>query len=556
MRLALLLLAGSILFPSEWPRTVPERTDHHRTSTVAEVEAFMEALARRDPALKPYRPAGAPTRAEGGGPLRAWRLAATSQDAVRVYLNGNIHAGEVEGKEALQQLVRELLQGKHPALRRHLDLVVVPAYNPDATDALDPAIRPWQPNPESGVGRRENARGLDLNRDLMKTEAASTRFFLAIARSFDPQVVVDLHTTNGSSHGFHLTYAPAAALGNDPTLQTFNRTLLSRVREGLKAEGVPTYDYGDFEPDEPGRRGGMPQRWGTVHPFPRYLVNYQALRHRLGILSECFVYRSYPERIETTLRFVKACLERIVQDRAAIRQEIAGAETRWRRLAANDRSFDLPLGFQPVATETHLFDVITPIRNANRQIIGEKARQTLDLPAFLTWKEKDLVTAPLGFLVDAIFADEVRPILERHGLKVLPGSARPRHGRVMHFHETGRELSKDAFQGVHPLTLRGAWQPEPQAKPHILPWRSEDLDRALWVPLDQPLGRLAFYLLDPRSPDGLVYWGAMQSALVRSRLMWGEPPRFPILALFGGTGPRPASDGPSEQAVRPEGKHE
>ncbi|HOD34112.1 MAG TPA: M14 family zinc carboxypeptidase, partial [Holophaga sp.] len=142
MRLALLLLAGSILFPSEWPRTVPERTSHHRTSTVAEVEAFMGALARRDPALKPYRPAGAPIRAEGGGPLRAWRLAATSQDAVRVYLNGNIHAGEVEGKEALQQLVRELLQGKHPALRRHLDLVVVPAYNPDATDALDPAIRP------------------------------------------------------------------------------------------------------------------------------------------------------------------------------------------------------------------------------------------------------------------------------------------------------------------------------------------------------------------------------------------------------------------------------
>lgn len=556
MRLALLLLAGPLLLSADWPQTVPERTRHQRTSTVAEVEAFMGALARKSPALKPYRPAGAPARAEGGAPLRAWRLAATSEDAVRVYLNGNIHAGEVEGKEALQQLVRELLQGKHPALRRHLDLVVIPAYNADATDALDPDIRRWQPNPASGVGRRENARGLDLNRDLMKTEAASTRFFLAIARAFDPQVVMDLHTTNGSTHGFHLTYAPAAALGNDPDLQRFNRALVSRVRDGLQAEGMPTYDYGDFEPDEPGRRGGMPERWGTVHPFPRYLVNYQALRHRLGILSECFVYRTYPERIETTYRFVKACLERIVQERAAIRQEIAGAETRWQALPQTKPGLSLPLGFEPIATETYRFEVITPLRNADRQLIGEKARQTMDLPAFLTWRDKDLVQVPKGFLVDAIFAGEVRPILERHGLKVLPGSARPRNLAVMHFHESSRELSKDAFQGVFPLTLQGAWKPEPQAKPRILPWRPEDLDRALWVPIDQPLGRLAFYLLDPRSPDGLVYWGAMQSALVRSRLMWGEPSRFPILALFqGGQAPGP-SNGPLQTAVRPEGKHE
>lgn len=555
MRLALLLLAGPLLLSADWPRTVPERTRHQRTSTVAEVEAFMGALARMDPALKPYLPAGAPTRAEGGGPLRAWRLAATSKDAVRVYLNGNIHAGEVEGKEALQQLVRELLQGKHPALRRHLDLVVVPAYNPDGTDALDPDIRRWQPNPASGVGRRENARGLDLNRDLMKTEGASTRFFLAIARAFDPQVVVDLHTTNGSTHGFHLTYAPAAALGNDPALQTFNRALLSRVREGLKAEGMPTYDYGDFEPDEPGRRGGQPQRWGTVHPHPRYLVNYQALRHRLGILSECFVYRTYPERIETTHRFVKACLERIVEERAAIRQAIGAAEGRWQALSRSER-LSLPLAFEPVATETYTFEVITPLRNEDRQLIGEKARQRLDLPAFLTWEDRDLVPVPRGFLVDASFADEVRPILERHGLRVLPGHQRPKGLAVMHFHESGREQSKDAYQGVFPLTLKGAWKAEPQAKPRILPWRPQDLDRALWVPIDQPLGRLAFYLLDPRSPDGLVYWGAMQSALVRSRLMWGEPPRFPILALFESAPAQESPAGPPSAAVRPEGKHE
>jgi len=530
MNLAPFLLAGIMLGAAEAPLTAPERSSYQRTSTTADVRSFMTELARRHPALKSYRPKGAPAQAEGGAPLLAWRLPATTKDAIRVYLNGNIHAGEVEGKEAIQILVRELLEGKHPELRRHLDFVVMPAYNADATDALDPTTRKWQPNPASGVGRRENARGLDLNRDLMKAEAASTHFFLAMERDFDPLVVMDLHTTNGSYHGFHLTYSPAVSIGNDPELQGFNRRLLVEVRERLKKEGLPTYDYGDFEPDEPGRKGGTPEKWGEVHPMPRYLANYQALRQRIGILSECYVYLSYPKRIETTRRFVLGCLDWMASHRAEIREQTRAAETRW-KASWKDRRPSLPLGFEAIATEKYPFEVITPIRNEDRQIIGEKARTTLELPAYLTWKDRDLVTLPEGYLVDPIYAELVRSHLERHGIQVLPGSARPKGIPVLHFHETSRDLSPDSFQGVFPLSLKGGWKAEAQSKPRILPWKESDLDRALWIPLNQPLGRLAFYLLDPRSPDGLVYWGLFQSTLVRSKLMWGEPPRFPILAV-------------------------
>lgn len=530
MNAAPLFLAGLLLGAAEGPLTAPERSSFQRTSSTEDVRSFMAELAKRHPALKIYRPKGAPSLAEGGAPLLAWRLPATTKDAIRVYLNGNIHAGEVEGKEAIQILVRELLEGKHPELRRHLDFVVMPAYNADATDALDPTTRTWQPNPASGVGRRENARGLDLNRDLMKAEAASTQFFLAMERDFDPLVVLDLHTTNGSYHGFHLTYSPAVALGNDSELQRFNRQMLIEVRDTLKKQGLPTYDYGDFEPDEPGRKGGTPEKWGEVHPLPRYLVNYQALRQRLGILSECYVYLSYPKRIETTRRFVVGCLEWVATHRAEIRSQTQGAEARWTG-AWKLQPPTLPLDFEAVATENYPFEVITPIRNETRQIIGEKARVTLELPAFLTWKDKDPVTLPEGYLVDPIYGDLVRLRLERHGIQVLPGSSRPKASAVLHFHEASRVLSPDGFQGVFPLSLKGSWKAEPQSKPRILPWGEKDLDRALWVPLNQPLGRLAFYLLDPRSPDGLVYWGLFQPTLVRSRLMWGEPPRFPILAV-------------------------
>ena len=42
------------------------------------------------------------------------------------------------------------------------------------------------------------------------------------------------------------------------------------------------------------------------------------------------------------------------------------------------------------------------------------------------------------------------------------------------------------------------------------------------VPTAQPLGRLAFYLLDPRSDDGLVAWNVLDDALEGAA-------RYPIL---------------------------
>ncbi len=548
---SLLLLAALPLASADrpWPKTVPEATDHARTSTVAEVKAFMEALRRRDPALVPYRPKGAPGTTEAGAPLLAWRLPAASKDAVRVYVNANIHAGEVEGKEAIQQILRELLQGLHPEIRRHVDLVVCPAYNADGTDGLDPAIRRHQPNPASGVGRRENARGLDLNRDLMKAQAANTRWFLAMLRDFDPAAVFDLHTTNGSYHGFHLTYAPSLALGADADLLAFNRNLLVAVRERLKGEGLPTYDYGNFAPEErgggawaPGKADTSPERWETFDALPRYLSNYPGLQGRLGILCEEYVYRSYPDRIADMRRFVLACLARLAEARAEVRAVVA---------AAAQPPARLPLRAEMRETERYPFDLVDPEKDAQGRIVKEKSRRTVTLPSFVAYEGRDLQDLPEGYLVDAAYADRVRPVLEAHGLRVLPGSARPK-APVLHFKETGRALAKQPFQGVWSLDLQGAWTAEAPAKPRLLPWDAKAQDAALYVPLKQRHGRVAFYLLDPRSPDGLVHWGFFHEALLRNDGSWGDPPRFPILAVGGTAGAAPAAADPKGELKKPE----
>ncbi|MBL0210554.1 MAG: hypothetical protein IPQ13_06515 [Holophagaceae bacterium] len=536
------VLACAMPSAGDWPRTVPESTRHARTSTVAEVRGFMAALSRRAPALVPYRPRHAPMATEAGKPLLAWRLPAASKDALRVYLNANIHAGEVEGKEAVQLIVREFLQGLHPAARRHLDLVVCPAYNADGTDALDPAIRRYQPNPESGVGRRENSRGLDLNRDLMKAQAANTRWFLAMLKDFDPAVVFDLHTTNGSYHGFHLTYAPSLALGADPDLLTFNRRLLNEVRDGLKSRGLPAYDYGNFRPESL-KPGEVPAGWETFDFRPRYLSNYPGLQNRLAILSEAYVYRSYADRIADTRTFVLACLDWIAAHRGEVRRVLGEARRHWMD-SWQAGTPSLPLAADFALTERHSFDVVQPLKDADGRVIGEASRATLDLPSFVTWAPRESIAVPEGYLVDAAYAFKVRPVLEAHGIKVLPGSARPR-SPLNFFHETSRTVAAQFFQGSIGLTLKGAWTPEESPLPKAPRWTRVDLDQALYVPLDQPLGRVAFYLLDPRSPDGLVTWGFFHESLLRSDGAWGEPLRFPILAVGGAHDIVGADPGPS-----------
>ena len=83
-----------------------------------------------------------------------------------IYLQANIHAGEVEGKEAALMLLRDLTLGSLKPLLDSVVLVVVPIYNADRNDAFGPETRnrPAQKGPAS-VGQRANGQGLDLNRD-------------------------------------------------------------------------------------------------------------------------------------------------------------------------------------------------------------------------------------------------------------------------------------------------------------------------------------------------------------------------------------------------------
>src|SRR5207245_4999970 len=101
---------------------------------------------------------------------------ATAEEAARsnklvVYAQGNIHAGEVDGKEALLMLVRDLATAKERPLLKDLVLVFAPIFNADGNERISKENRRAQVGPAEGVGVRANAQGLDLNRDFVKLES-------------------------------------------------------------------------------------------------------------------------------------------------------------------------------------------------------------------------------------------------------------------------------------------------------------------------------------------------------------------------------------------------
>ncbi|MCA8952152.1 MAG: succinylglutamate desuccinylase/aspartoacylase family protein, partial [Planctomycetes bacterium] len=212
------------------PRTTPESTGYERTSTLADVQRFLDAcvgLSHGD--RLGISVAG---KSHEGRPLLLVKCALPGRgddsNRLRALIIGNIHAGEVEGKEALQQLAREFASGEHDAILEHCDVWLLPVYNPDGNEQLDVRHRPGQNGP-ARTGQRPNGQGFDLNRDFVKAEAPETRALLTLFGSVDPHLFMDLHTTNGSYHGYHLTYAPSLSTNMDPELADLSRTLLDDV---------------------------------------------------------------------------------------------------------------------------------------------------------------------------------------------------------------------------------------------------------------------------------------------------------------------------------------
>jgi hypothetical protein len=500
--------------------TTAERTDYAETSSHAEVVAFLDSLLTRGAGIRVGQlglsPQGRPipyviaSRPLVDGPMEAAR----SGKPV-IYLQANIHGGEVEGKEAALMLLRDLTLGPLARLLDSVVLVVVPIYNSDGNDGFGPQERnrPGQNGPAI-VGLRPNGQGLDLNRDYVKQEAPETRGSARLLAQWDPDLFVDLHTTDGSYHGYALTYSPGLNPNSSPANDYIQDRFLPEIRNRMRLRHhQEVFPYGNFRNADP---DSLILGWETYDPRPRFGTNWVGLRGRMAILSEAYSHADFATRVSATYNFVLEILRLAAAERATIKA-LNYAASRQRPDSVAIRSVLAP----PVSME-----VIAEITERAGEGSGPFSRRrptgvfkTIRMPVFDRFAPAKKEAIPAGYLLPPQHA-AIADLLRSQGVEVRRLRA-PWQGIVEAFRVDSLAV-QPLFEGHRTIAVEGSWRErEGRAGPG---W--------FLVSTDQRLGTFAAYVLEPGSEDGLATWNFFDRDLRRGQ-------EAPVLRVRG---PVPPAD--------------
>lgn len=422
-----------------------------------------------------------------------------------VFIMANIHAGEVEGKEAMLHLSRRILFGDLKPLLGKLIILIAPIYNADGNEKISINNRTAQNGPIAGVGVRENSKNYDLNRDYMKLDSAEARALVNLLNRWDPHLTVDLHTTNGSYHGYHLTYSQPLNPNASAAIVSYHRDkmLPAITKAMLKNHKLRTYYYGNFPRFTNLPTPGQPTRWEAFTHQPRIGQNYHGLRNRLTILSEAYSYLTFKRRVEVTEKFVEEIFRYAAANGGEIFQLTKQADDETVRKFSGSETIALGVEFEmrslPKPVDILIGEVVkvkNPRSGKDMTAMVEDRFKPLRMDDYGIFAAKRSVVAPRAY----IFKPEknLEVVIEKlvqHGITVEELTA-PLQTEVEVFTIGNVTRSQRTFQNHREMKITGAYKTENLTFPA----------GSIIVRTAQPLGRLVCYLLEAESDDGLVNW--------------------------------------------------
>ncbi|MGI8547022.1 MAG: hypothetical protein ACR2M1_06760, partial [Gemmatimonadaceae bacterium] len=356
-----------------------------------------------------------------------------------------------------------------------------------------------------------------------KAEAPETRASLAMFDAWDPDVYVDLHTTDGSYHGYALTYSPSlnpAAYAADFAGTLTRDSILPELRASMHRHGFEVFDYGNFGSvyEEHDITDTVKHGWYTYDHRPRFGTNYYGIRGRVSILSEAYSHDPFKRRVASTYAFVRQILSSAARHHsalAALRQVArdignVGGSSVAVRAQLTTHPFDAPVTFE-ILRRTGESAVTQPGVPPGIRRTGRFVTQTV--PVYDRFEPTLLVRRQRAYWVPEEYG-KVLDNLRQHGVRIAPISAvLPPGARVSEFLIDSVSHAGRAFQGHNETHVTGHWR-----------GAAAPSGRGFVVSVDGRLGILAAYLLEPESDDGLLDWNFFDSALAPGK-------SYPVLRL-------------------------
>lgn len=501
---------GTRELPAEW-RTRAEQTDYTETGRYDEVAE----LCRR---MVAFSPDARYTSFGQSGEGRALPLlvlsterAFTPEAAHRsrrpiVLIQNAIHAGECEGKDACLELAREMLvTGQLAELLEHVTLLIIPVFNVDGHERFGPYNRANQNGPRE-MGWRTTAVNLNLNREYVKADAVEMQAWLRLWNAWQPDLLIDTHTTNGSDHRYDVFYTAITHQGAaEPVAAWIIDVLYPGIVPPLAAAGVETLPY-CWPRDRKDVAAGLA---GSVDFSPRYSTGYGALCNRPALLIETHMLKPYGRRVQATREMLVQVLKTVNRQPAALRDAVRAADELCTRTRGGHYDGRVPLRVE-LTGESHpvVYKGFVP-RVRTSDITGGEIVDYTDTPIDIATQMYDQtnvtvsVVPPAAYLIPPQWT-EVVARLEWHGVRC---------GRLTQ--PVRLPVESYRFEDVRFEATPSEGRQIPHYRAEPVREEREFAAGTIIVPLDQPRAKLAVHMLEPEAPDALVAWGLFNTIFER-----------------------------------------
>ena len=509
--LTLLFLTGGFIVmaqstsqnvPAEW-QTHAEKTDYRETPRYDETVEYSRRLAKASPLIRfesfgksgEGRDLPLLVAAEGG---TFTPESARAAGKAIVLIQACIHAGESDGKDAGLALLRDIaVTGTRKNLLDHVVILFIPIYNTDGHERFGPYNRINQNGPAE-MGWRATTGNLNLNRDYMKADAPETRAWLKLWSTWNPDLFIDCHVTDGADFQYNITYQYERHAGVPQSVRRWEEEAFDkRIAPATEKEGNLLSRYLEFR-DNRDLTKGIEDFNGS----PRFSTGYTPLRNRPGLLIETHMLKGYRSRVRGTYDLLRYALEEVNRDRESLFRAIRAADEETvregktydparrytLRVELTDKS--RPYRLKAVEYRTELSDV----SGAQRVVFGSKPVE-MTVPFYDDFRTTVAVAPPLYYIVPPQWSSVI-DVLAAHGLRLqrLGTAAKV---EVESYRFTDAKWAAAPFEGRVMPTFKTV----PVREQRTFPAGS------VVVPMDQPAARVAVGLLEPDAPDSFVAWG-------------------------------------------------
>src|SRR6266404_6455281 len=243
--------------------------------------------------------------------------AAAKTNKAVIFIQSGIHAGEIEGKDTVLMLVRDMVVSKKFASwLDHAIFIIVPVFNVDGHEYFSPFHRPSQNGPKS-TGLRANAQRLNLNRDYIKADTPEMRAWLKLFHAWNPDFHIDNHVTDGADFQYDVTWDMARNQDiAEPAGAWVREKFVPELDRRMEADGHIVAPYGALR-----NAGGRREFFMEVFS-PRYSHLYSAVLNRPSLLVETHSLKAAKTRAWAHYDIMRHSIETILLDPEALRRAV------------------------------------------------------------------------------------------------------------------------------------------------------------------------------------------------------------------------------------------